>query len=129
MCFLSVIVDHSLHPGLSSCLRQEGSVTGLSQVVQCQSGPSVSGSLPPQQRHTARCHCILKLSCPSLFLFVQKNVTFCFPASASSLELIRHLGRKPRCRLIISQLDGFSMSRPLLQEVQYTVASKYTLPH
>lgn len=51
-------------------------------------------------------------------LLLQRNVTFCFPASASSLELIRSLGRKQRCRLIISQLDGFSMSRPLLQEVQ-----------
>lgn len=61
MCFLSIIVDHSLHPELSSCLRQEGSFTGLSHVVQCQSGPSVSGSLPPEQRHTARCHCIFKL--------------------------------------------------------------------
>lgn len=53
MCFLSIIVDHSLHPELSSCLRQEGSFTGLSQVVQCQPGPSVSGRPPPEQRHTA----------------------------------------------------------------------------
>ncbi|XP_075875353.1 uncharacterized protein fbxl9 isoform X1 [Nelusetta ayraudi] len=54
----------------------------------------------------------------------QRNVTFCFPASASSLELIRNLGRKQRCRLIISQLDGFSMSRPLLQEVGICLGSK-----
>ncbi|XP_051237471.1 uncharacterized protein fbxl9 [Dicentrarchus labrax] len=47
----------------------------------------------------------------------QKNVTFCFPASASALELIRGLGRRSRCSLIITQLDGLSMSRTLLQEV------------
>ncbi|XP_075998215.1 uncharacterized protein fbxl9 isoform X2 [Genypterus blacodes] len=50
-------------------------------------------------------------------LCFQKNVTYRFPASASSLELIRHLGGKSRCSLIISQLDGFSMSRSLLLEV------------
>nr|XP_046251093.1 F-box/LRR-repeat protein 14 isoform X2 [Scatophagus argus] len=54
----------------------------------------------------------------------QKNVTFCFPASASSLELIRGLGRKSRCSLIISQLDGFSMSRSLLLEVGVCLGSK-----
>ncbi|XP_070686737.1 uncharacterized protein fbxl9 [Pempheris klunzingeri] len=54
----------------------------------------------------------------------QKNVTFCFPASASSLELIRCLGRKPRCSLIISQLDGFSMSRSLLLEVGLCLGPK-----
>ena len=54
-----------------------------------------------------------------LFLSVQKNLTFSFPASASSLELIKGLGRKSRCSLIIKQLDGFSMSRSLLMEVQY----------
>ncbi|XP_044049023.1 F-box/LRR-repeat protein 14 isoform X1 [Siniperca chuatsi] len=54
----------------------------------------------------------------------QKNVTFCFPASASSLELIRGLGRKSRCSLIISQLDGFSMSRSLLLEVGLCLGSK-----
>lgn len=53
--------------------------------------------------------------------FLQRNVTFSFPASASSLELIRGLGRRSRCRLSISQLDGFSMSRLLLQEVQHTI--------
>uniref|UniRef100_A0AAQ4S856 F-box and leucine rich repeat protein n=1 Tax=Gasterosteus aculeatus aculeatus TaxID=481459 RepID=A0AAQ4S856_GASAC len=60
----------------------------------------------------------------SLFLFVQKNVTFCFPASASSLELIKGLSRKSRCSLIISQLDGFSMSRSLLLEVGLCLGSK-----
>lgn len=65
----------------------------------------------------------------SLFLFVQKNVTFCFPASASSLELIKGLSRKSRCSLIISQLDGFSMSRSLLLEVQYAVMIQtYCIP-
>ncbi|KAM3869877.1 uncharacterized protein fbxl9 [Diretmus argenteus] len=50
-------------------------------------------------------------------LCFQKNVTFRFPASASSLDLIRGLGQKSCCSLIISQLDGFSMSRTLLLEV------------
>uniref|UniRef100_A0A667XHK0 F-box and leucine rich repeat protein n=1 Tax=Myripristis murdjan TaxID=586833 RepID=A0A667XHK0_9TELE len=54
----------------------------------------------------------------------QKNVTFRFPASASSLELIRGLARKPRCSLIISQLDGFSMSRALLLEVGVCLGPK-----
>ncbi|KAL6107151.1 uncharacterized protein ACO6RY_10843 [Pungitius sinensis] len=54
----------------------------------------------------------------------QKNVTFSFPASASSLELIKALGRKSRCSLIISQLDGFSMSRSLLLEVGLCLGSK-----
>ncbi|XP_034542563.1 F-box/LRR-repeat protein 4 [Notolabrus celidotus] len=54
----------------------------------------------------------------------QKNVTFCFPASASSLELIRGLGRKSRCSLVISQLDGHSMSRSLLQEVGLCLGSR-----
>uniref|UniRef100_A0A8C3AUN4 F-box and leucine rich repeat protein n=1 Tax=Cyclopterus lumpus TaxID=8103 RepID=A0A8C3AUN4_CYCLU len=52
------------------------------------------------------------------------NVTFCFPASASSLELIRGLGRKSHCSLIISQLDGFSMSRSLLLEVGLCLGPK-----
>ncbi|KAM7002287.1 LOW QUALITY PROTEIN: uncharacterized protein fbxl9 [Tautogolabrus adspersus] len=54
----------------------------------------------------------------------QKSVTFCFPASASSLELIRGLGTKSRCSLIISQLDGHSMSRSLLLEVGLCLGSK-----
>ncbi|XP_008295753.1 F-box/LRR-repeat protein 4 [Stegastes partitus] len=54
----------------------------------------------------------------------QKNVTFCFPASASSLELVRGLGRKSRCSLIISQLDGFSISRSLLLEVGLCLGPK-----
>ncbi|XP_029378760.1 F-box/LRR-repeat protein 2 isoform X1 [Echeneis naucrates] len=54
----------------------------------------------------------------------QKNVTFCFPASASSLELVRGLGRKSRCSLVISQLDGFSMSRSLLLEVGLCLGSQ-----
>lgn len=57
-------------------------------------------------------------------LHFQKNVTFCFPASASSLELIRGLSRKSRCSLIISQLDGFSMSRSLLLEVGLCLGPK-----
>ncbi|KAK9517032.1 hypothetical protein VZT92_024928 [Zoarces viviparus] len=57
-------------------------------------------------------------------LHFQKNVTFCFPASSSSLELIRGLGGKSRCSLIISQLDGFSMSRSLLLEVGLSLGSK-----
>ncbi|XP_034066537.1 F-box/LRR-repeat protein 14 isoform X1 [Gymnodraco acuticeps] len=54
----------------------------------------------------------------------QKNLTFSFPASASSLELIKGLGRKSRCSLIIKQLDGFSMSRSLLLEVGLCLGSK-----
>lgn len=54
----------------------------------------------------------------------QKNVTFSFPASASSLELVRGLGRRSRCNLIISQLDGFSVSRSLLLEVGLCLGSK-----
>lgn len=44
-------------------------------------------------------------------------MTFSFPASAASLELVRGLSRKSRCSLRISQLDGFSVSRSLLLEV------------
>ncbi|CAF98896.1 unnamed protein product, partial [Tetraodon nigroviridis] len=47
----------------------------------------------------------------------QRKVIFCIPASASSLELIRALGRRSVCRLSIRQLDGFGVSRLLLQEV------------
>lgn len=47
----------------------------------------------------------------------QKNVTFSFPASASSLLLVRGLSRRRRCSLRISQLDGFSVSKSLLLEV------------
>lgn len=54
----------------------------------------------------------------------QKNVTFCFPASASSLELIRSLGKKSRCSLVIRQLDGHSFSRSLLQEVGLCLGPK-----
>ncbi|KAG7214881.1 hypothetical protein INR49_005150 [Caranx melampygus] len=54
----------------------------------------------------------------------QKNVTFCFPASASSLELVRGLSSKSRCSLVISQLDGFSISRSLLLEVGLCLGSK-----
>lgn len=54
----------------------------------------------------------------------QKDVAFRIPASASSLELIRGLGRKSRCSLIISQLDGFSVSRSLLLEVGLCLGSK-----
>uniref|UniRef100_A0A3Q3BFV0 F-box and leucine rich repeat protein n=1 Tax=Kryptolebias marmoratus TaxID=37003 RepID=A0A3Q3BFV0_KRYMA len=54
----------------------------------------------------------------------QKNVTFSFPASASSLELVRGLSRKSRCSLKISQLDGFSISRSLLLEVGMCLGSK-----
>lgn len=54
----------------------------------------------------------------------QKNVTFSFPASASSLELVRSLGSKSRCSLIISQLDGFCISRSLLLEVGLNLGPK-----
>lgn len=54
---------------------------------------------------------------PRLLSLLQRKVTFCIPASASSLELIRALGRRSVCRLSIRQLDGFGVSRLLLQEV------------
>lgn len=54
----------------------------------------------------------------------QKNIIFCFPASASSLELVRSLGGRSRCSLTISQLDGFSISRSLLLEVGLCVGPK-----
>ncbi|XP_041852742.1 F-box/LRR-repeat protein 4 [Melanotaenia boesemani] len=54
----------------------------------------------------------------------QKNVTFSFPASASSLELVKGLGRKSRCSLKISQLDGFSVSKSLLLEVGLSLGSR-----
>ncbi|XP_061679771.1 F-box and leucine-rich repeat protein 13 isoform X2 [Syngnathoides biaculeatus] len=57
-------------------------------------------------------------------LCFQKNAVFCFTASASSLELVRSLGRRARCSLIISQLDGFSLSKSLLLEVGLCVGSK-----
>ncbi|XP_051548152.1 F-box/LRR-repeat protein 20-like isoform X2 [Myxocyprinus asiaticus] len=47
----------------------------------------------------------------------QKNVTFRFPVSTSSLDFIRALARRPRCGLIISHLDGSSLSRQVLVEV------------
>ncbi|XP_051975884.1 uncharacterized protein LOC127638406 isoform X3 [Xyrauchen texanus] len=47
----------------------------------------------------------------------QKNVTFKFPVSPSSLDFIRALARRPRCGLIILHLDGSSLSRQVLVEV------------
>ncbi|XP_062402623.1 uncharacterized protein fbxl9 isoform X1 [Sardina pilchardus] len=47
----------------------------------------------------------------------QKNVTFKLPACSSSLEVIRGLGKRSRCGLVISHLDGSSLSRALLMEV------------
>ncbi|XP_008309369.1 EIN3-binding F-box protein 2 [Cynoglossus semilaevis] len=60
----------------------------------------------------------------SLDLSFQKNVTFCFPASPSSLQMVSGLNRRSRCSLVISQLDGFSMSRSLLLEVGLCLGSK-----
>ncbi|CAN9498699.1 unnamed protein product [Ophioblennius macclurei] len=57
-------------------------------------------------------------------LCFQRNVTFCFPASAASLDLVRTLSSKSRCSLIISQLDGFSISRSLLLEVGVSLGPK-----
>uniref|UniRef100_A0A3Q2P7C1 F-box and leucine rich repeat protein n=1 Tax=Fundulus heteroclitus TaxID=8078 RepID=A0A3Q2P7C1_FUNHE len=56
----------------------------------------------------------------------QKDVAFSFPASSSSLALVRGLARKPRCSLKISQLDGFSVSRSLLLEVRRAVMARAT---
>ncbi|XP_016116956.1 F-box/LRR-repeat protein 3-like isoform X2 [Sinocyclocheilus grahami] len=47
----------------------------------------------------------------------QKNVTFKFPVSTSSLDFICALARRPRCGLVISHLDGSSLSRRVLLEV------------
>ncbi|TRY54550.1 hypothetical protein DNTS_033414 [Danionella cerebrum] len=47
----------------------------------------------------------------------QKNVTFKFPVSSSSLEFIRALAGRPPCGLVISHLDGSSLSRQVLEEV------------
>ncbi|XP_067291986.1 F-box/LRR-repeat protein 14 isoform X3 [Pseudorasbora parva] len=48
----------------------------------------------------------------------QKNATFQFPVSTSSLDFIRALGaRRSRCGLVISHLDGSRLSRQVLSEV------------
>lgn len=47
----------------------------------------------------------------------KRNFTFKFPASSSSLGFIRALARHPRCGLVISHLDGSSVSRQVLLEV------------
>ncbi|XDV53011.1 hypothetical protein PO909_021626 [Leuciscus waleckii] len=47
----------------------------------------------------------------------QKNATFKFHASTSSLDFIRALARRPCCGLVISHLDGSSLSRQVLLEV------------
>ncbi|KAG7468614.1 hypothetical protein MATL_G00144990 [Megalops atlanticus] len=47
----------------------------------------------------------------------QKNLTFKFPASSSALEVIRGLGRHPRCGVVISHLDGSAASREVLLAV------------
>ncbi|XP_054631581.1 F-box/LRR-repeat protein 2 isoform X2 [Dunckerocampus dactyliophorus] len=81
------------------------------------------GFLPTSDRKEASLVC-RSWYIASLDLRFQKNVTFCFPASASSLELVRGLGRRSRCSLIISQLDGFSLSRSLLMEVGLCLGPK-----
>uniref|UniRef100_A0A8C7GHY2 F-box and leucine rich repeat protein n=1 Tax=Oncorhynchus kisutch TaxID=8019 RepID=A0A8C7GHY2_ONCKI len=45
----------------------------------------------------------------------QRNLTFNFPASISSLDLIRGLSRRSSCSLATSHLDGSRMSRTVLQ--------------
>ncbi|XP_030645235.1 dynein regulatory complex subunit 6 [Chanos chanos] len=47
----------------------------------------------------------------------QRNLTFRVPASVSSLKVIRGLGRRSQFGLVISHLDGSSVSRALLTEV------------
>nr|XP_057943835.1 F-box/LRR-repeat protein fbxl-1 [Doryrhamphus excisus] len=81
------------------------------------------GFLPTSDRKEA------SLVCRSWYLAsqdwsFQKNVTFSFPASASSLELVRGLGRRSHCSLVISQLDGFGLSRSLLMEVGLCLGPK-----
>ncbi|KAG9352538.1 hypothetical protein JZ751_020952 [Albula glossodonta] len=47
----------------------------------------------------------------------QKGLTFKVPASSSSLDVIRRLGRRPRCGIVICHLDGSRVSREVLVEV------------
>ncbi|XP_018594312.1 F-box/LRR-repeat protein 3 isoform X2 [Scleropages formosus] len=47
----------------------------------------------------------------------QKNLTFKFPASSSSLDVIRGLARLPRCSLVITHLDTSHASREVLAQV------------
>ncbi|XP_067091168.1 F-box/LRR-repeat protein 2 isoform X1 [Osmerus mordax] len=54
----------------------------------------------------------------------QRNQTFKFPASTSSLDLIRGLGRLSCCSLVISHLDGSSLSRAVLLEVGLHLGSR-----
>ncbi|XP_058253009.1 uncharacterized protein fbxl9 isoform X1 [Hemibagrus wyckioides] len=48
----------------------------------------------------------------------QKNVTFRFPACASSLGFVCGLARRHQCSLIISHVDDSNLSRKVLEEVQ-----------
>ncbi|XP_017329747.1 F-box/LRR-repeat protein 2 isoform X1 [Ictalurus punctatus] len=54
----------------------------------------------------------------------QKNVTFRFPACASSLGFIRGLACRPRCSLIISHVDDSNLSRQVLEEVRVHLGAR-----
>ncbi|XP_066504726.1 uncharacterized protein fbxl9 [Hoplias malabaricus] len=54
----------------------------------------------------------------------QKQVIFRFPASVSSLSFIRGLARRASCGLVISHLDGSSLSRQVLMEVGFCLGPR-----
>ncbi|KAK3536130.1 hypothetical protein QTP70_031023, partial [Hemibagrus guttatus] len=54
----------------------------------------------------------------------QNNVTFRFPACASSLGFIRGLARHHQCSLIISHVDDSNLSRKVLEEVRVHLGAR-----
>ncbi|KAK2838386.1 hypothetical protein Q7C36_013200 [Tachysurus vachellii] len=54
----------------------------------------------------------------------QKDVTFRFPACASSLGFIRGLAHRHRCSLIISHVDDSSLSHKVLEEVRVHLGAR-----
>lgn len=59
-----------------------------------------------------------------LHVFPQKNVTFRFPACASSLGFIRGLAHRHQCSLIISHVDDSNLSRKVLEEVRVHLGAR-----
>lgn len=54
----------------------------------------------------------------------QKNVTFRFPACASSLGFICNLAHRHRCSLIICHVDDSTPSRQVLEEVRVHLGAR-----
>ncbi|XP_053362069.1 uncharacterized protein fbxl9 isoform X1 [Clarias gariepinus] len=54
----------------------------------------------------------------------QKNVTFRFPVSTSSVGFIRSLAHRHRCSLIISHVDDSNLSRRVLEEVRVHLGAR-----